>query len=1028
MFTKPRHGFRSIKLRILGLSLASTAFLLLFVALAWHLRDDMRRAFELTAHSDFVIERSRLLQTALGDARRSERTYELTGAPSALAAFTTSGARVSIAATTLQDTVADNPLQKSMATQLFNDATVELHGMATSVDLMRAGNRQAIYNRQEIAATEQAHAGADQNAFGADLLSFVDAENRIENQRRTAAELLWSESSLLLLAGAILTIVIPLLLNVTLGRRIVTRLRRLDEQASSFARSQIIAETIGGHDEISAVSQTIHDMAVQIKEREGSLLRYRLLAEQSLDSIMFFRSPDGRILEANPAAVKAYGYSMPELLTMSGFDLLSPDKAPISRKLSYGDALNTTVETEHKRKDGSVFPVLVSMQTALWNDVQIVMVVIRDLTERDTALTSVRAAADQALLASRLKSEFVATMSHEIRTPMNGVVGMTELLLDTQLTREQHDFATTAMESAHSLLGVINNILDFSKIEAGRVDLEIIEFDLIHKIESIGALFSTQAHAKQIGFVTFVDPAIAHRLLGDPTRLRQVLTNLVGNAIKFTATGCVALSADVVSFTDLVTRIRFSVRDSGIGIATDKIPTLFEAFRQADGSTTREYGGTGLGLSISRNLVEMMGGTIEVESAPDRGSTFSFTLEFRVGSAMLGRSARLDLAGIQALVVDDDAMSRDILSRYATSWGVYVSTAQSAEDALSILRSAVERDQAYDIAIIDLRMPGIDGMQLAETIRLDPLLAQTRLVLVTAYDGPSQGQAAIRAGFSAYLTKPVRQAQLYDCITGALLGLVEALPAEVAAVAVPERRDRVLLAEDNAINRQVALQQLRKLGYSADSVTNGKEAVEQTREIAYDLIFMDCHMPVMDGFEATRAIRSRESRTGRHVAIVAMTANALPRDREACLLAGMDDHLTKPVGIEDMRVVTNRWLGSPEENTIIDRGRIEELFGNDRSAMSDFLTGVMPSIGLLCDKTAQSTDLPCLRELAHELKGAAGNIGARELATAAVALETGLGTAADCGELRRPLMEVAHAWTRLHHLAASPESLFGRNR
>jgi two-component system, sensor histidine kinase and response regulator len=424
----------------------------------------------------------------------------------------------------------------------------------------------------------------------------------------------------------------------------------------------------------------------------------------------------------------------------------------------------------------------------------------------------------------------------------------------------------------------------------------------------------------------------------------------------------------------------------------------------------------------------MMGGTIEVETAPNRGSTFSFTIEFQVVPGMLARPARLDLAGIQALVVDDDAMSRDILSRYATSWGIYVSTAQSADEALSILRGAAERNQPYDIAVIDLRMPEIDGMQLAETIRLDPLLARTRLVLVTAYDGPSQGQAAIRAGFSAYLTKPVRQAQLYDCITGVLLGMVEELPPEAAVVAVPERCDRVLLAEDNAINRQVALQQLRKLGYTADSVTNGKEAVVQAREIDYDLIFMDCHMPVMDGFEAAKAIRSRESRTGRHVAIVAMTANALPRDREACLLAGMDDHLTKPVSFEDMRAITDRWLGSPEENKIIDRGRIEELFGDDRNAMSDFLTGVMPCIGLLCDKTAQSTDLPGLRELAHELKGAAGNIGARELATAAFALEAGLGTATDCDELHAPLLEVAHAWSRLNHLAARPDALFGRNR
>jgi CheY-like chemotaxis protein len=403
-------------------------------------------------------------------------------------------------------------------------------------------------------------------------------------------------------------------------------------------------------------------------------------------------------------------------------------------------------------------------------------------------------------------------------------------------------------------------------------------------------------------------------------------------------------------------------------------------------------------------------------------------LEFHVGNSVIGQPARRDLAGVRALVVDDDAMSRDIVSRYAASWGIHVSTAQSAAEALSILQDSAEAERPYDVAIIDLRMPEIDGIQLAEKIRLDPILAPTRLVLVTAYDGPAQGQAAIRAGFSAYLTKPIRQSQLYDSITGALLGHVDELAPETPVEPVADRRGRVLLAEDNAINRQVTLQQLLKLGYHADSATNGKDAVEQSRNVQYDLIFMDCHMPLMDGFEATKAIRRRESRTGKHVAIVAMTANALPRDREACLAAGMDEHLTKPVGLDDMREATNHWLGSPDENKIIDRARIEDIFGDDRTAMEEFLAGVIPGIGVICDKTAQSTDLPCLRELAHELKGAAANIGARELATAAVALEMGLGKATDCDQLRLPLKDVANAWTRLNHLAARPDAIFGQIR
>jgi PAS domain S-box-containing protein len=1016
----------SIKLPILGLSLVSTICLFVFVALAWQLRSDTKRSFELTTHSGYVLERSRLLEGALDNAGSAERRYALGGSSADYGSFVAAAARVRQLAAELPNLVRDNASVKLLL-PLASDANAEVRDMAVSMASMKAGNDAVPRSHREIGAVAALRGESEQATFDSDYSHFVDVENGIQTGRQAAMDALLLQSAVFLAIGALIAIAVTLFLNLTIGRYIVSRLLLLQTQASSFAGLQLVLDPIRGRDEVAEVSRTIHEMAVQIKERSGSLIRYRLLVEQALDSIMFFGSPDGRILEANRAAVRAYGYSLSELLSMTGFDLLAPDKVEFYREMAKSETFNMSVETEHRRKDGSIFPVLVSMQTAQMNDEEIVMVVIRDLTERDEALKLVRSAADQAVEASRLKSEFVATMSHEIRTPMNGVVGMTELLLDTPLTREQHDFATTAMESAHSLLGVINNILDFSKIEAGRVELELVEFDLLHKIESIGALFSTQAHTKQIGFVTFVDPSLRNRLLGDPTRLRQVLTNLVANAIKFTAGGCVALSADVVSLTELVGRVRFSVRDTGIGISSEKVPTLFEAFRQADGSTTREYGGTGLGLSISKNLVELMGGEIAVESVPNRGSTFSFTLDFPVGS-VANRPAHLELAGIHALVVDDDAMSRDILSRYATSWGVHVSTAQHAAEALVILQSAAQSEQPYDIAIVDLRMPEIDGMQLAEKIRSNPLLHQTRLVLVTAYDGPAQGQAAIAAGFSAYLTKPVRQSQLYDCISGALFDLVDELVPEAAPQAVAERRDRILLAEDNPINRQVALQQLRKLGYSADSATNGKDAVEQSRKVDYDLIFMDCHMPVMDGFEATKAIRSRESRTGKRVAIIAMTANALRRDRDASLAAGMDEHLTKPVSLDDMRSVTNRWLGNQEEMKIIDRGRIEDIFGDDRSAMVEFLAGVIPGIGDICEKTARSTDLPCLRELAHELKGAAGNIGAGELASAAVALETGLGKATNCIELRLPLLDVANAWTRLHHLAETPDAIFGPSR
>ncbi len=819
------------------------------------------------------------------------------------------------------------------------------------------------------------------------------------------------------------TITIAALANVIFGQSFAFRLRWLSEQASSFGADRALLKPLDSGDELGDLSRIFHDVATEIKQRDDVLLRYRLLAEQARDSILFLRRSDAHILGANQAAIRTYGYSMPEILQKTVYDLrASDDSGRADRQMPQEENFSITLEIHHRRKDGSTFPVECSMQSAYIDGEHIVLTLIRDLTERRGAEKALREALSQAIETSRLKSEFVATMSHEIRTPINGVIGMTELLLDTPLTREQHDYAQTAMESADSLLGVINNILDFSKIESGHIELDIIEFDLLHKIESLGALFSSQAHVKQIGFVTFVDPAITYRLLGDPTRLRQVLTNLVGNAVKFTSHGCVALSTELISSANQIAKIRFSVQDTGIGIDAEKVPMLFEAFTQADGSTTREYGGTGLGLAISRNLVERMGGTIEVETARGVGSTFSFTLSLHIASQITGRPDRHDLTGVRALIVDDDALSLEILSRYLASWGVHVVTASDAQAGLAILKKAAAHGSPCDIAIIDLRMPEIDGMQLADQILSLPQLARTRLVLVTAYDGPSQGQAAIRAGFSAYLTKPVRQSQLHDCMADALFGAHEELRSPATSVAVVvERSGRILVAEDNAVNRQVTLVQLQKLGFAADSATNGSAAVEQTRRSDYDLILMDCHMPIMDGFEATRAIRNRESRTGRHASIVAMTANAMSRDRDQCLAAGMDDHLSKPVSIARMRDVLNRWLPGARENEILDSNRTTELFGDDPAEIREFIATVIPSVGQLCQRIAAEADLQALRELAHELKGASGNIGARELQLAATELDIQLQRSESRDGAKGSLAKVESAWILLRDLVARRE-------
>jgi two-component system sensor histidine kinase/response regulator len=754
--------------------------------------------------------------------------------------------------------------------------------------------------------------------------------------------------------------------------------------------------------------------------RERMLHRYELLAKQARDCIFFLRREDCRIIEANQAALDTYGYSIDELLAMTGYDLRTPEAAArADDEIPAAGAFNVFLETEHRRKDGSVFPVEVSIQSAVIDGEQIVVSMVRDVSERHESERAVREALAKATNASRMKSEFLAAMSHEIRTPMNGVIGMTELLLETPLTAEQREYATTASESAHALLGVINGVLDFSKIEAGKVELEVVEIDLVRKVETVGNLLSPTARAKGVALMTYVDPAIPQRILGDPVRLRQVLVNLAGNGIKFTESGSVVLSADLVSRNVDRARVRFAVRDTGIGIDPSVLPALFEAFRQADGATTRRYGGTGLGLAISKRLVEAMGGTIEVVSRPGSGSTFSFTLEFPVIVQSSQRSVRGELRGRRALIVDDDVAARDILARYVTSWGLTAATAETAEEALHLLRSAAEHDETFDLAIIDMRLPDADGIELGRTLRTGPA-NRTKLILVTAFDVAAAGRDAIAAGFSAYLTKPVRQSQLYDGIVNALLGTgLEAAPSPLAP-RHDSRTERILVVEDNAVNRQVALRQLESLGYRAEYATDGHAAVERAAREPFDLILMDCQMPVMDGFTAAREIRRREISTGLRVPIVAMTANALSADREECLGAGMDDFIAKPVSLKGLGSVLERWIGMSKV-CVLDRHRLADIFGGDGAAQAEFFGLALPTIQGLCERIASAPHRDLQLELAHELKGSASNIGANELAQAAETFETELKNSVEPQAIRWSIGRITRACQRLAAAIAQTE-------
>ncbi len=660
-----------------------------------------------------------------------------------------------------------------------------------------------------------------------------------------------------------------------------------------------------------------------LKQREETLRREALIWEQMHDGVMI-TDLQGHITNWNPAAEDMFGYSAPEILGHT---------PAILRGQGESDALTRDIldsveregrwsgEMEFARKDGSetVCETLVAPLRTEHGDTIAIIWVNHDISLRKRSEAAMLSAKDQAELANRAKSQFLATMSHEIRTPMNGVLGMIDLLLDTGLREGQRGYADTARESGEALLTIIDDILDFSKMEAGKLELEATQFELRHVIEGVVELMAPRAQAKNIDIAGFVAPDVPTVVTGDPGRFRQVLLNLTGNAVKFTEDGGVSVRLFAEPAQAGKAKFRIEVEDSGVGVPPDQQADLFGEFTQVDPSYTRKYGGTGLGLAISKKLTELMGGEIGLESRAGEGSTFHFTVVLDLpANAVAPHDWRRNLAGLRVMVVDGVDIIRDTYSRQLDAAGIAVESTGDPAEAMGLLQGAASRGEPFDLALIGKSLPAMSGVELGQMIHGTPETAGVKLVLTTPLVDRDRSEEILGAGMDAHLTKPARQAALLAKIAelagrrvepAAIQPTVDILRPEAQAVSLERaRQTHLLLAEDSKVNQVVALAMLEKAGYRVDAVSNGREAVEAVQAHSYDLVLMDVSMPEMDGFDATTAIRRLPSEVSR-IPIIAMTAHAMEGDRERCLQAGMNDYVSKPVDRRGLLDTVGRWLG-----------------------------------------------------------------------------------------------------------------------
>jgi len=809
----------------------------------------------------------------------------------------------------------------------------------------------------------------------------------------------------------------------------------------------VVPVTLAGRRCLLDTFVDISDRKKMLETLRESEQRFRSIAASAQDAIIMM-DPEGRVSYWNEAAEGIFWWSSQEVMGQPLHPLLAPDKyfgayergRDRFRETGGGGAVGRTLELTALRKDGQEFPIEISLAGVKIQEQWHAIGIIRDITDRkrsEEALRTAKEAAEQSTQAlnryalemeqknialeyasrqaeeaHRAKSEFLANMSHEIRTPMNGVIGMTGLLLETTLTPEQRECAETVRKSGEVLLELINDILDFSKSEAGKLEFEEIPFDLRVCLEELGEMLAQRAHEKGLELAVLIRYDVPTRVKGDPGRLRQVLLNLINNAIKFTEEGEVLMRVSLAGLDAQQESVLFEIVDTGIGIPDDRVERLFQPFAQGDPSMTRRYGGTGLGLAIARQIVEAMGGRIQVKSQEGRGSTFSFTVTFsrqHDAASAPALAGPEEIRGLRVLIVDDHEVNRAVFREQFKAWQCRTGEAADGPAALQILREASGGPDPFRLALVDYQMPDMNGEQLARAIRSEPGLAALPLVLVTSV--PRRGDAArmLEAGFDAYLVKPVKQAKLHEAVA-AVLGIRQGAREAGARDLVTQHtlkeavgaRWRVLVVEDNIVNQRVATRMLEKRGCRCDVAANGLEAVEALARLTYDLVFMDCQMPDMDGYQATREIRRRED-GGRRTPIIAMTAHAMQGDRERCLAAGMDDYISKPVSAPGLYALLEKHLerrapraGEPPaargagHACPVEFGSLQEASDGDavfeRELILQFIVDTEQRI-LTLDAARGEHDAPALRREAHSVKGASSVLGARALSAIAHRIE-----------------------------------------